>query len=91
MWRIRHLLDQIHIHSGSIESYAPKFTGISEIKPDECYHLATQSFASYAFEDEFSTVNTNLNGTYYVLSAIKRQAPLSARFALPHPARCLET
>jgi GDPmannose 4,6-dehydratase len=68
-------LDQIHIHSGSIESYASVFNVISEIKPDECYHLAAQSFVSYSFEDEFSTVNTNLNGTHYVLSAIKRQAP----------------
>jgi GDPmannose 4,6-dehydratase len=45
------------------------------VKPDECYHLAAQSFVSYSFEDEFSTINTNLNGTHYVLSAIKRQAP----------------
>ena len=29
----------------------------------------------HSFEDEFSTINTNLNGTHYVLSAIKRQAP----------------
>jgi GDPmannose 4,6-dehydratase len=72
---LRNILDQIHIHSGSIESYASVFNVISEIKPDECYHLAAQSFVSYSFEDEFSTVNTNLNGTHYVLSAIKRQAP----------------
>jgi GDPmannose 4,6-dehydratase len=75
MWRLRNILAQIHIHSGSIESYASVFNVISEIKPDECYHLAAQSFVSYSFEDEFSTVNTNLNGTHYVLSAIKRQAP----------------
>jgi GDPmannose 4,6-dehydratase len=30
---------------------------------------------SYSFEDEFSTIDTNLNGTHYVLSAIRRQAP----------------
>lgn len=75
MWRIRHILDRIHIHSASMESYASIFDTISEIKPDECYHLAAQSFVSYSFEDEFSTINTNLNGTHYVLSAIKRQAP----------------
>ena len=75
MWRIRHLLDQIHLHSASIDSYASIFNIISELKPDECYHLAAQSFVSYSFEDEFSTINTNLNGTHYVLSAIKRQAP----------------
>jgi GDPmannose 4,6-dehydratase len=75
MWRIRHLLDRIHLHSASMESYASIFDIISTVKPDECYHLAAQSFVSYSFEDEFSTINTNLNGTHYVLSAIKRQAP----------------
>jgi GDPmannose 4,6-dehydratase len=75
MWRIRHLLDRIKIHSGSMESYASIFNIISDIKPDECYHLAAQSFVSYSFEDEFSTIDTNLNGTHYVLSAIKIQAP----------------
>lgn len=75
MSRIIHLLNRIKIHSASMESYASIFNIISEIKPDECYHLAAQSFVSYSFEDEFSTINTNLNGTHYVLSAFKRQAP----------------
>lgn len=75
MWRIRHLLDRLHIHSASMESYASIFNIVSEIKPDECYHLAAQSYVSYSFEDEFSTINTNLNGTHYVLSSLKRQAP----------------
>jgi GDPmannose 4,6-dehydratase len=75
MWRIRHISDKIHIHSASMESYASIFNIISEIKPDECYHLAAQSYVSYSFEDEFSTINTNLNGTHYMLSAILRQAP----------------
>jgi GDPmannose 4,6-dehydratase len=75
MWRLRHILDRVHIHSASMESYASLFNIISELKPDECYHLAAQSFVSYSFEDEFSTIDTNLNGTHYVLSAIRRQAP----------------
>jgi GDPmannose 4,6-dehydratase len=75
MWRIRHLLDRIHIHSASMESYASIFNIISDVKPDECYHLAAQSYVSYSFEDEFSTINTNLNGTHYILSALKWQAP----------------
>ena len=75
MWRIRHILDRLHIHSASMESYASIFNIVSEVKPNECYHLAAQSYVSYSFEDEFSTINTNLNGTHYVLSAIKRQAP----------------
>jgi GDPmannose 4,6-dehydratase len=75
MWRIRHILDRLQMHSASLESYASIFNIISEVKPDECYHLAAQSYVSYSFEDEFSTINTNLNGTHYVLSALKRQAP----------------
>jgi GDPmannose 4,6-dehydratase len=75
MWRIRNTLDRIHVHSASLESYASIFDIIADVKPDECYHLAAQSFVSYSFEDEFSTINTNLNGTHYMLSAIKRQAP----------------
>jgi GDPmannose 4,6-dehydratase len=75
MWRIRNLLDRITIHSASMESYASLFNIIAELQPDECYHLAAQSYVSYSFEDEFSTINTNLNGTHYVLSSLKRQAP----------------
>ena len=75
MWRIRHILDRLHIHSASMESYASIFNIVSEVKPDECYHLSAKSYVSYSFEDEFSTINTNLTGTHYVLSAINRQAP----------------
>ena len=75
LWRIRHILDKIILHPASMESYASIFNVIDKIKPDECYHLAAQSFVSYSFEDEFSTINTNINGTHYVLSAIKEKAP----------------
>ena len=75
LWRIRHLLKKIVIHSGSLESFASLFNIVHKIKPDECYHLAAQSFVSYSFEDEFSTINSNINGTHYILSVIKELAP----------------
>jgi GDPmannose 4,6-dehydratase len=75
LWRIRHLLDRITLHAGSMESYASIFNIVEQIRPDECYHLAAQSFVGYSFEDEFSTINTNINGTHFLLSAIKRKAP----------------
>jgi GDPmannose 4,6-dehydratase len=49
------------------------------VQPDEIYHLAAQSFVSYSFEDEFSTIGTNIDGTHYVLAAMKERAP-RARF-----------
>jgi len=75
LWRIRHLTDQIHLHPASMESFASIYRLVEHVQPDECYHLAAQSFVSYSFEDEFSTINTNINGTHYVLSAIKDAAP----------------
>jgi len=73
--RIRHILDKIVLHPASLESYASIFNVINKVKPNECYHLAAQSFVTYSFEDEFSTINTNINGTHFVLSAIKDRAP----------------
>ncbi len=75
LWRIRHLLDRLYIHAGSLESYASIFKVVERVEPDECYHLSAQSFVSYSFEDEFSTINTNINGTHFVLAALKDAAP----------------
>ncbi len=71
LYRIRNVLDKVTLHAGSLESYASLFNIILKIKPDEVYHLAAQSYVTYSFEDEFSTLNTNINGTHYLLSAVK--------------------
>ena len=71
LWRIRNILQDITLHAGSLESYARVFNVIMKIKPDEVYHLGAQSYVAYSFEDEFSTFNMNINGTHYLLSAIK--------------------
>ncbi len=75
LWRIKHLLKKIELKSASLESYASLVKIIQKIKPDEVYHLGAQSYVSYSFEDEFSTINTNINGTHYILSAIKEFSP----------------
>lgn len=75
LWRIRHLLDKIKLHAGSLESYPSLFKILQDLRPTECYHLAAQSFVSYSFEDEFSTMNSNVNGTHYLLSALKNTSP----------------
>jgi GDPmannose 4,6-dehydratase len=79
MWRIKHLLNDIQLHSGSLESFPSIYRTIVTVKPDECYHLAAQSFVSYSFEDEFSTLNTNINGTHFLLTALRDACP-SCRF-----------
>lgn len=75
LYRIRHILDKITLHPGSLESYASIFNVVEKIKPDECYHLAAQSFVFDSFEDAFSTFNSNINGTLSMLTVIKEKAP----------------
>ncbi len=75
LWRILHIKERLHLHAASLESFPSIYRVFQEVKPDECYHLAAQSFVAYSFEDEFSTLNANINGTHYVLSALRDCVP----------------
>ncbi|MBF0454299.1 MAG: GDP-mannose 4,6-dehydratase [Magnetococcales bacterium] len=77
--RILPILDDIELIPGSLENYPSIFKAISAVRPDEIYHLAAQSFVSYSFDDEFSTLQSNTNGVHYLLSAVKDHVP-NARF-----------
>ena len=80
LWRIRKILKDVTLHAASLESYASLFNIILKIKPSEVYHLAAQSYVGYSFEDEFSTLNININGTHYLLSAVKEFAASKVKF-----------
>ena len=73
--RISHLLDKITLHPASLESYPSIFHIVSRFDFDECYHLAAQSFVAESFADGFSTMNTNINGTHYMLAALRELRP----------------
>src|SRR5687767_6887457 len=73
--RIAHLLDKVTLHPASLESYPSIFNIISRNQFDECYHLAAQSFVAESFADGFSTMNTNINGTHYMLAALRELQP----------------
>jgi GDP-D-mannose dehydratase len=77
LWRLQKILKQINLHSASLESYASIVKIVQKTKPTEIYHLGAQSYVDYSFKDEFSTLNTNINGTHYLLSAIKDFSPKS--------------
>src|SRR5271166_1433621 len=67
--------DRIVLHAGSLESFPSLHQIVRRVQPDECYHLAAQSYVSYSFDDEFSTLQTNINGTHYLLAVLKNLAP----------------
>ncbi|MDD5368011.1 MAG: GDP-mannose 4,6-dehydratase [Anaerolineaceae bacterium] len=75
LFRLSGILGDLHLHPASIESYPSMFRVVEKIKPEECYHLAAQSFVSYSFDDEFSIFNTNVTGTHNILSVLKEVAP----------------
>src|SRR6202790_3148573 len=73
--RVAHLADRIRLQAGSLESYPSLFQILSRTQFDECYHLAAQSFVGESFADGFSTMATNINGTHYVLAALRELEP----------------
>ena len=73
--RIQNLTDRLKLHAASLESYPSIFHVISKNEFDECYHLAAQSFVAESFADGFSTMNTNINGTHYMLAALRELQP----------------
>jgi GDPmannose 4,6-dehydratase len=73
--RLDHLIGGITLHPASMESYPSIFSIVSKQQFDECYHLAAQSFVAESFADGFSTMNTNINGTHYMLAALRELQP----------------
>ena len=73
--RLEHLLDRVTLHPASLESYPSIFHVLAKQEFDECYHLAAQSFVAESFADGFSTMNTNINGTHYMLAALRELQP----------------
>ncbi len=75
LWRIRHLLGKLRLHFGAVEDFPSLYSIVEEVQPQELYHLAAQSFVSYAFEEDYNTINTNILGAQFVLSALAKKAP----------------
>jgi GDPmannose 4,6-dehydratase len=73
--RIAHIRDDLTLHPASLESYPSIFHVMSQHDFDECYHLAAQSFVAESFADGFSTMNMNINGTHFVLAALRELRP----------------
>jgi GDPmannose 4,6-dehydratase len=75
LMRLSAVRRQVELHAASLESFASVYRLVAKVAPEECYHLAAQSFVSYSFDDEFSTLNTNINGTHFLLSAVRDLVP----------------
>jgi GDPmannose 4,6-dehydratase len=75
LWRIFPIRERLHLHAASLESLPSLYRVLQSVGPHECYHLGAQSFVAYSFEDEFSTLNANINGTHHMLAALRDIVP----------------
>ena len=73
--RIQHICDRCILHEASVENYGSMFRIVEIVKPDECYHLAAQSFVGASFEDAHSTLSINIFGTLNLLTAVRDVVP----------------
>lgn len=75
MVNLHSLQKNVQLHVGTIDNHLSIYKIMTQIKPDECYHLASSSFVSYNFEDESSLLSNNFTATHALLASIKEQAP----------------
>jgi GDPmannose 4,6-dehydratase len=73
--RLHQVLDRIQLHATSMENFASVLKVVDQVRPDECYHLAAQSFAIQSSENELSTVSTNIGSTHHILAALWEKVP----------------
>lgn len=73
--RLNGMEDELTLHTGDMASYPSLFNVFARHEFDECYHLAAQSFAAESLRDGFSTMNTNIQGTHYLLTTVQDLQP----------------
>lgn len=85
-WRSPHDNIQGHVHAinkgsrirllyGDLTDSLSIDSVVEKSKPDYVFHLAAQSFPKVSFTNPLTTLDTNVQGTERLLSAIRRHAP----------------
>jgi GDPmannose 4,6-dehydratase len=62
----------VHPYEANVEDPGAVRRAIAAIRPDECYHLAAQTFVA---GEELATIRVNVNGTLHILDSLRREAP----------------
>jgi GDPmannose 4,6-dehydratase len=73
--RIDHIFDKLHLYYGDMSDPLSIDNVISEVKPDEIYHLGAQSHVRVSFDVPVYTGQVDALGTLYMLEAVKKHCP----------------
>ncbi|MEW5692453.1 MAG: GDP-mannose 4,6-dehydratase [Candidatus Hydrogenedentota bacterium] len=74
-WRIKHLLDKVHLIQGDLLDELSLIEAIKESKPDEIYNLASQSFVPTSWNQPMLTGEFTGLGVTRLLEAIRMIKP----------------
>jgi GDPmannose 4,6-dehydratase len=77
LWRLEYLgvRDQITLVEFDLLEYSNIFNTVKDVRPDEFYNLAAQSFVGISFQQPISTMNVTGMGVAYILDALKTVSP----------------
>lgn len=73
--RIAHLMQKIELRSADLLDQSSLMDAIEEIKPDEVYNLAAQSFVQTSWSQPVLTAEFTAVGVVRLLEAVRRCAP----------------
>jgi GDPmannose 4,6-dehydratase len=71
----------VTVHYGDVRDFNTIERIIQHVKPDELYHLASQSDVMYSFMRPDETYHTNIDGTLHVLNALRSHSNTRMYFA----------
>ena len=74
-WRIQSIRDKLFLHAGNIEDYSNLETILQTVQPEECYHLAAETFVFNSLEDESAILKTNTQGIHHLLLGLRNLVP----------------
>lgn len=69
------VLDDVHLHDANLLDITSLIRLINEIKPDECYNLAAQSFVATSWRQPILTAQITALGVNHILEAIRLIKP----------------
>lgn len=72
---IANIQDKVQIINGDVADFDSVLTTVKEIKPDEIYNLAAQSFVADSWNNPSITAQCNALGPVNILESIKRESP----------------
>lgn len=75
--RVAHIADSVHFVEGDLTDQSSLDQAVQELKPDEIYNLAAQSFVPVSWNQPVLTADVTGLGALRVMEAIRKHSPQS--------------